>query len=83
MWYTIILIASSKVKGISLSEIFDCFTISFVFIDRIISNYFTIINFKQMNELKKYILLMMLSAVRNSFINTGRTFNQPYDSNNI
>ena len=26
---------------------------------------------------------MMLSAVKNYFINIGRTFNQPYDSNNI
>ena len=45
--------ASSKVKSITLSQIFNCFTISLVFVDRIISNYFTIINFKQMNELKK------------------------------
>ena len=75
--------ASSEVKSITLSQIFNCFTISLVFVDRILSNYFTIIDFKQMNGLKKNILLMMLSAVRNSFIDTGRTFNQPYDCNNI
>ena len=69
---------SSKVKSISLSQILNCFTISLVFVDKIISNYFTIINFKQMNWKQ-----MMLSAVKNYFLNTGHSFNKPTESNNI
>ena len=57
---------SSKVKSISLSQILNCFTISLVFVDKIISNYFTVINFKQMNWKQ-----MMLSAVKNYFLNTA------------